>query len=191
MHKYVEVTRGRREKPNLIALYDHTKGGVDTVDLISSKLPVRIKSKCWTINTLAFILDTVRINAKPILRESANSNLTIFKFTWELEKQLLIPNIEKRYNSPVVIQRKIYKKMTEVLGKEAVTRYEKPTLEDYRKICGMFLEEIIGHENCKTKKNKLHNNIKTVYYKCKYVVCAKHPVVTCQMCHEKTHRKII
>ena len=130
MHKNVEVTRNRREKPNMIDLYDHTKGGVDIVDLISSKLPVRIKSKCWTINTLAFILDTVRTNAKPILRESANSNLTIFKFTWELEKQLLIPNIERRYNSPVVIQRKIYKKMTEVLGKEAVTRYEKPTLED-------------------------------------------------------------
>ena len=38
------------------------------------------------------------------------------------------------------------KKMTEVLGKEAVARYEKPTLEYPGKRCGMCLEEIIGHK---------------------------------------------
>ena len=36
--------------------------------------------------------------------------------------------------------------MTEVLGKEAVARYEKPTLEYPGKRCGMCLEEIIGHK---------------------------------------------
>ena len=87
MHKNVGVTRDRRKKPNMIVLYDHTKGCVDIIDLISSKLSVRIKSKRWTVNALAFILDTVRTNAKRILRESASSNLTTFKFT---------PNIERK-----------------------------------------------------------------------------------------------
>ena len=109
----------------MIVLYDHTKGGVDIVDLISWKLSVRIKSKRWTITALAFILDTVRTNAKTSLRESANSNLATFKFTWELGKQLVTPNIERRYNNPVGIQAKICKKMAEILGKEAVARYEK------------------------------------------------------------------
>ena len=36
--------------------------------------------------------------------------------------------------------------MTEVLGKEAVARYEKPTLEYPGKRCGMCLEEITGHK---------------------------------------------
>ena len=39
----------------MIVLYDHTKGGADIVDLISSKFSVRIKSKHWTRNALAFI----------------------------------------------------------------------------------------------------------------------------------------
>ena len=63
--------------------------------------------------------------------------------------------------------------MTEVLGKKAVARYEKPTLEDQDKRCRMYLEEIIGH-NYRTKKNKLNNKIETVCYKGKHIVCAKH-----------------
>ena len=43
------------------------RGGVDVVDLISSYLSTRIKSKRWPINSLAFLLDTVRTNAKTII----------------------------------------------------------------------------------------------------------------------------
>ena len=96
------------------------------------------------------------------------------------------PNIERRYNNTVRIQTKIYKKKAEVLGEEAVARYEKPKLEDQGKICGMYLEEVTGHENCKTKKNKLNNKIKTVCYKCKHAVCTKkHTVIIRQKCHEE------
>ena len=86
MHKNVVIKRHRRKKPNMIVLYDQTKGGVDIVDLISSKLSVRIKSKHWTTNALAFILDTVRTTAKTVLRESVNRILTTFNFTWEFGK---------------------------------------------------------------------------------------------------------
>ena len=72
------------------------------------------------------------------------------------------------------------KKMTEVLGKEAVARYEKPTLEYPGKRCGMCLEDIIGHK----KQRKTNWAMKTVCYKCKHAVCAKHTVVTCQKWHE-------
>ena len=71
-------------------------------------------------------------------------------------------------------KQKIYKKMTEVLGKKAVARYEKPTLEDQDKRCAMYLEEIIGDEHYRTKKNKLNNKIETVCYKGTHIVCAKH-----------------
>ena len=86
-----------------------------------------------------------------------------------------------RSNSNKNIQKK-----AEVLGEEAVARYEKPKLEDQGKICGMYLEEVTGHENCKTKKNKLNNKIKTVCYKCKHAVCTKkHTVIIRQKCHEE------
>ena len=58
-----------------------------------------------------------------ILRESANCNLTTFKFTWELGKQLVTSNIERRCNIPVATQTKVCKKMAKVLGKEAMARY--------------------------------------------------------------------
>ena len=79
MHKNVVIKQHRRKKPNMIVLYDHTKGSVDIVDLISSKLSVRIKSKHWTINALASILDTVRTNATTILRESAKQKFDDFQ----------------------------------------------------------------------------------------------------------------
>ena len=78
-----------------------------------------------------------------------------------------------------------YTKKAEVLVKEAVATYETPKLEDQGKICGMYLEEVTGHENCKTKKNKLNNKIKTVCCKCKLAVSAKHPAVTYQKFHEE------
>ena len=53
------------------------------------------------------------------------------------------------------------------LSKKAVPRYEKTTLEDQATRCGIFLEECIGHKNCKTKKNTLKSKIITVCYKCK------------------------
>ena len=43
----------------------------------------------WTVNALTFILNNVRINAKTILRESGQENLTTFKLTWKLGKQSL------------------------------------------------------------------------------------------------------
>ena len=173
----------QEKKLNMTVLYEPTKGGADIVDLIFSKLSVRIKSKPWTINALAFFIDSVRTNAKT--RESANSHLATFKFTWEVGKQSVTPNIERRYNNPVRIQTNIYKKVVEILGKEVVARYEKPTLEDQGKRCGMCLEEIIDHKNYKTKKKKMNNKIKTVSYKCKHAVCEKNIAITCQKCHEE------
>ena len=72
------------------------------------------------------------------------------------------------------------KKMTAVLGEEAVARYEKPTLEYPGKRCGMCWEEIIGHE----RQRKTNRAMKIVCYKYKHAVCAKHTVVACQKSHE-------
>ena len=75
--------------------------------------------------------------------------------------------------------------MAEVLSKEAVARYEKLTLEDQGKRCGISLEKIIGHENYKTKKNKLNDKIKTICHKFKHAACANHTLVTFQECREE------
>ena len=58
-HSSVRVTKDKRKKPHVHTFYDHTKGGVDVVDLISSHQSARFKSPRWPVNALAFLLDTI------------------------------------------------------------------------------------------------------------------------------------
>ena len=70
MYDTVKVTKDVRKKPQVHEMYDHTKGGVYVVDLLSSNHSARMKSKRWMPNAFAFILDTCRSNAKAILKDN-------------------------------------------------------------------------------------------------------------------------
>ena len=116
MHDEVKVTRDERMKPNVHCFYDHTKGGVDVVDLISSSLSTRIKCKRWPINCLAFLLDTVQTNAKTILHENGYL-MTKNEFTYQLGKSPIAPNVERRYHTPNNgLQNDTIRKMKQLLG---------------------------------------------------------------------------
>ena len=47
IHASVKVTKDQRKKPSVHSMYDHTKGGVDVVDLLSTSHSTRIKCKRW------------------------------------------------------------------------------------------------------------------------------------------------
>ena len=66
----VLTRREKRNKPHVLVIYEHTKGGVDLVDLISAKVSTRMKARRWTMNALAFMLDTARTNAKAFIQEN-------------------------------------------------------------------------------------------------------------------------
>ena len=66
-HDEVRITKDERRKPDIHKLFDHTKGSVYVVDLISTSFTTRIKNKRWQINAFAFILDFVRTKIKTIL----------------------------------------------------------------------------------------------------------------------------
>ena len=89
----VKVTNDQRKKPQIHSMYDHTKGGVDVVDLLSTSHSTRIKSKRWPINAFAFILDTCRTNAKTILQDN-DKPLSNFEFTYAIGKGLVLPAIQ-------------------------------------------------------------------------------------------------
>ena len=77
MHDSVKVTSDQRKKPQIQSMYDHTKGGVDVVDLLSTSHSTRIKSKRWPINAFAFILDTCRTNAKTIFQDNGKTTFKL------------------------------------------------------------------------------------------------------------------
>ena len=92
MHDEVKVTKDIRRKPQVLTFYDHTKGGVDVVDLISSSLSTRVKSKRWPINCSSFLLDTVRNNSMTISRNNGVS-FTNHEFTYQLGRCFRVSSV--------------------------------------------------------------------------------------------------
>ena len=45
MQKQVKLSANERKKPHALAFYDHTKGRVDVVDLISARIWTRMKTR--------------------------------------------------------------------------------------------------------------------------------------------------
>ena len=45
MHNQVKLRVDERKKPHALVFYDHTKGGVDVVDLISAKMLTRMRQE--------------------------------------------------------------------------------------------------------------------------------------------------
>ena len=83
MHNQVKLSVDERKKPHALVFYDHTKGGVDVVDLISAKMSTRMKTRRWILNVFAFMLDAARTNAKNIVKENTSKKLlSTFQFTW-------------------------------------------------------------------------------------------------------------
>lgn len=84
MHDSVKDSNNKHQKPKVLAMYDHTKGGVDVVDLVSTNHSTRMKSKILLLNALAFILDTSYYNGQTILQDKKFILLIFFiRMNWE------------------------------------------------------------------------------------------------------------
>ena len=134
MNDNVGMTTYERCKPDFLVLYDHTKEGVDVVDLVSTNNITRIKHKWWPMNALVFVLDTIKTNAKTILQEYVNPiKMRSFNFTYKLGKMLVLPDLERRYASPNGLQSQLLNKIQRVL-KVAESRCIEKTLDNAKKV---------------------------------------------------------
>ena len=66
MHDEMRVSKDQQAKPQPKVYYDHMKDGVDAVDLMSAMASKREKNKCWTMNALFYMLDTVPTNCRTL-----------------------------------------------------------------------------------------------------------------------------
>ena len=171
MHENVRV-KDQRKKPQVHAMYDHTKGRVDVVDLLSTSHSTRIQTKRWPLNALAFILDTCRSNAKTILAYSG-IQFTNFKFTYNLGKALILPSIKRRYCNSNGLQIRIINKIRRVLGVKEVSR--KPDVENAQTKSGRSLnawKEFLVPAH--TRPSEMNNKLKFKCRKCNKFICKKH-----------------
>ena len=73
MHKQVKLSVDERKKPHALVFYNHTKGGVDVI----AKMLTRMKTRRWTLNVFVFMLDTARANQKPSSRKTLQQSHSV------------------------------------------------------------------------------------------------------------------
>ena len=180
MHDNVRVTKDKRRKRQAHTFYDHTKGGVDVVDLISSNCSIRIKSKRWPLNSLALIIDTERTNANTILKEN-NVKMSNHEFTYQLARGLCLPSVQHRYDSSNGIRVNQTMKIKRVLS---INKEVRP-IENKEQTgqCYVFVENILGTPSYISKRNKLNNKLKVTCHSCNQILCKDHyDYILCHNC---------
>ena len=192
MFNEVRVSRDQRKKPQPIVYYDHMKGGVDVVDLVSIGASTRSKSRRWPINANAFECDTVKTNARTLYNEINGKNLSNFEFTHQLGKELVLPFIQQRYASPVGLQSQVLNRIRSVLYPNgdvpviaAPTPAPAPTPAENQKKgrCRQCVESIAGNGYA-SKKSKLSNKLTNSCMTCGNIVCLAASVHVQFLCGE-------
>ena len=120
MHDNVRITKYQWKKPIVHTIYDHTKGGIDVVNLLSTTHLIRLKSRRWPLNALSFILETFCSNARTILQDNG-IKLTSFEMTYNFGKELVLPSIRRRYNQSNGLKITVINKTGHVLGIKKVS----------------------------------------------------------------------
>ena len=156
------------------------------VNLISTSCTTRIKNKKWPINASAFILDTVRTNAKTILQEStAKLNMSNFEFTYALGKLLVLPQIERRYANPNGLQVDLMQYIRRVLGIPEVNRRVVTSTLAKSGRCYASVEDLVGTNMYKDRRAKLNTRVKTSCSVCIALICKQHTQLVCAKCNTR------
>ena len=150
MHSSVRFTKDERKKLHVHTFYDHTKGGVDVVDLIFSHQSTRFKSPRWPVNALYFCLTPFeRIQLAEFSKPDA---ISIFKFTFRLGKKLLLPVIQRRFEINNGIQSSSLQKIERVLSIPNIHRPVGNVDESFGG-CDIYFNKIVGTDNVKNLSN--------------------------------------
>ena len=155
MHDIVKVFRDERKKPHVMVFYDSTKGGVYGVDLYSSSISTRMKSRRWTMNAFSFSLDTARTNARTLHNKVLNISTSNFHFTWNIRKALVLPHIQRRHD----VDRRslptlIVKKICTVLNIQNIPILPKPDQATSGRRCYICLAGITSKRDYKKKRDR-------------------------------------
>ena len=98
-----------KKNPNPICFYDKTKGVFDFVGMVIGKYITKYKTRRWTMNVFAYMLDTARTNARTVFKEIKHDICT-FDFIWELGKLLVNAHITRCLANPVGLQQTVIKR---------------------------------------------------------------------------------
>ena len=181
MHDDVRCSRDERKTPNTICFYDKAKGSVDVVDMVIGKYNTKYKTRKWTMNAFAYMLDAARTNAHTIFKEIEH-DIHTFDFIWQLEMLLVNAHI-RRLANPVGLQQTVMCKVLKVAESPKAADVGMQDASD-RNRCHICIEEMRGQEKYKENKNKLAT-VKMSCKDCNNAVCKKHLKYICQKCGQE------
>nr|CAH7721810.1 unnamed protein product [Callosobruchus chinensis] len=155
-----DTVDGLTGKPIQIANYNSTKGGVDTVDLMCSRITTSRRTQRWPINIFFRLLDIAGINS-----------FRIFQMNNPFDK-----SIRRRYlyNLSLELMKENFKDLSLFLESYREPTVHQPPLQtqpNQRAICHV----------CGSKKN---NRTQLACKDCRKYVCKNHCTVTCNSCQE-------
>ena len=185
MRDDVMCSRDERKKPNTICFYDKTKGGVDIEDMVIGKYTTKYKTRMWTLNAFAYMLDTARTNAHTVFKKIKH-DIHAFDFIWQFGMLLVNAHITRRLVNPVGLQQTVITKMRKALKVAESPKAAGISMEDAsdRNRCHICNEEIRGQEKYKENKNKLAK-VKMSCKDCNNAVCKKYLKYICQKCGQE------
>ena len=174
MHNDVLVTKDSKLKPDVLNFYDHTKVTVDVNDLISRHSSTRMKSAKWTINALAFVLDTIRTNTYTIMCENCpDKKISTFQFSWLLGKTLIVSHVHHRFQNRHGLPADLVQRMMNVLGIKNIPGNIQhcQDAEAVEGRCGVCVHTAITSGNYKKAIHRLNHRLKVKCMKCKTFLC--------------------
>ena len=189
-HKSVKVTKDQLRKPSVITFYDHTKGGVDSMDQMAGVYTTRCKTRRWTMNALAYVLDTVQTNMNTLWNEmNPDNKMCSYDFLWALSDELIKPFVQIRYNNRIGLPKHIVVAMMNVLGAQEYVP-EDAVVQVDKKRCYYCLAAIHGKPGYKKLKDKL-GKFKFVCHGDDYekTLCHDHLTLYCAPCFRKLTEK--
>ena len=172
MHRNALTTGDEREKPHVITFYNRTKGGVDVMGMMAGIHTTQFKCRRWTMNALAYVLDTVRTNMFTLWNEIHSDNkMGSFDFVGKLAEDLIKPHIQYSYQNVTGLQQSVVA-MKNVLEVEEDHQYVAKEGSDCKR-CFYCIESIVRKPDYKAKKQKLAK-CKWVCQKCSRSLCKDH-----------------
>ena len=177
----MRITKDKRRKPYVHVIYDHTKGGVDIANLISTHNSARMQQKRWLLNTPALLLNITLTNTKTILYElQSHVKLPSFEFTFRLGKMLVLLNIDRRYSNSNGLRIGLVQRTCKVLGTVEVNYRPTLNLDSTQGGLHVCVKNIVGTLNYKNDPKKMNHQLKSRCAKCQGFVCKNHAAVLFQ-----------
>ncbi|XP_072389618.1 uncharacterized protein [Diabrotica undecimpunctata] len=95
-------------KPEIIAHYNLSKGGVDKLDAKCVQCAVKRRSRRWLLTVFYRIIDIAAVNSHVVYKSLQEKNTERLDYTKELAKQLILPHLQERLKNPRIPKELIY-----------------------------------------------------------------------------------